>query len=231
MGLAACRGGPPSPSISWNHRVRGRLRTKSWRSITYGQNLDVKGLIHRTRGINSQNGTDALSGRRHGLDDDCKSAGLCARSDVTCGCGKSKELQGRLCPGVELPHSSQKSGLNGPPVVTRNSGARPHLGDIGNHTIVRCAVACRLLVCAWGWGMEDTVALKVTRKNLQRLAEAFANDAADPYQNLHRADVMAHFKMNIEDAWSEGIEVYATEDGFVFSEWGVMSQYRVAAQA
>jgi hypothetical protein len=42
---------------------------------------------------------------------------------------------------------------------------------------------------------------------------------------------MAHFKMNIEDAWSEGIEVYATEDGFVFSEWGVMSQYKVAAQA
>jgi hypothetical protein len=100
-----------------------------------------------------------------------------------------------------------------------------------NHTIVRCAVARTLLVCAWGWGMEDTVALKVTRKNLQRLAEAFANDAADPYRHFHKADVMAHFKMNIEDAWSEGIEVYATEDGFVFSEWGVMSQYRVAAQA
>jgi hypothetical protein len=100
-----------------------------------------------------------------------------------------------------------------------------------NHTIVRCAVACTLLVCAWGWGMEDTVALKVTRKNLQRLAEAFANDAADPYRHFHKADVMAHFKMNIEDAWSEGIEVYATEDGFVFSEWGVMSRYKVAAQA
>ncbi len=113
----------------------------------------------------------------------------------------------------------------------RGKPAKPHLRDIGNHTIVRCAIGCRLLVCAWGWGMEDTVALKVTRKNLQRLAEAFANDAADPYQNFHRADVMAHFKMNIEDAWSEGIEVYATEDGFVFSEWGVMSQYKVSAQA
>ena len=79
--------------------------------------------------------------------------------------------------------------------------------------------------------MEDTVALKVTRKNLQRLAEAFANDAADPYRHFPKADVMAHFKMNIEDAWSEGIEVYATEDGFVFSEWGVMSQYQVSAQA
>lgn len=79
--------------------------------------------------------------------------------------------------------------------------------------------------------MEDTVALKVTRKNLQRLAEAFANDVSDPYRHLPKADVMAHFKMNIEDAWSEGIEVYATEDGFVFSEWGVMSQYQVAAQA
>ena len=87
----------------------------------------------------------------------------------------------------------------------RGKPAKPHLRDIGNHTIVRCAIGCRLLVCAWGWGMEDTVALKVTRKNLQRLAEAFANDAADPYQNFHRADVMAHFKMNIEDAWSEGV--------------------------
>ena len=79
--------------------------------------------------------------------------------------------------------------------------------------------------------MEDTVALKVTRKNLQRLAEAFANDAPDEFKHVHRAEVVAHFKMHIEDAWSEGIEVYATEDGFVFSEWGVMCQYKVAAEA
>jgi len=153
---------------------------------------------------------------------------------------KKKGARQTLCKRGTAP-LKPKSGLNGPtrqsatrrlpPAVSWKTLPRPHLGDIGNHTIVRCAVACRLLVCAWGWGMEDTVALKVTRKNLQRLAEAFANDAADPYQNFHRADVMAHFKMNIEDAWSEGIEVYATEDGFVFSEWGVMSQYRVAAQA
>ena len=153
-------------------------------------------------------------------------------------------VAGRLYPGVGTAPLKPKSGLNGAPSALvvpgvesmrypplRGKPARPHLGDIGNHTIVRCAIACRLLVCAWGWGMEDTVALKVTRKNLQRLAEAFANDPADPYQNFHRADVMAHFKMNIEDAWSEGIEVYATEDGFVFSEWGVMSQYQVSAQA
>jgi Holliday junction resolvase-like predicted endonuclease len=79
--------------------------------------------------------------------------------------------------------------------------------------------------------MEDTVALKVTRKNLQRLAEAFANDAPNEYRHFCRADVMAHFKMHIEDAWSEGIEVYATEDGFVFSESGRMCEYKVAAQA
>jgi hypothetical protein len=79
--------------------------------------------------------------------------------------------------------------------------------------------------------MEDTVALKVTRKNLQRLAEAFANDAPNEYKHIQRAEVMEHFKMHIEDAWSEGIEVYATEDGFVFSEWGVMCEYKVAAQA
>ena len=79
--------------------------------------------------------------------------------------------------------------------------------------------------------MEDTVALKVTRKNLHRLAEAFANDAPDEFKHIHREDVMAQFKMHIEDAWSEGIEVYATEDGFVFSECGLMCQYKVAAQA
>ena len=79
--------------------------------------------------------------------------------------------------------------------------------------------------------MEDTVALKVTRKNLQRLAEAFANDAPEEFKHIHRAEVVAHFKMHIEDAWSEGIEVYATEEGFVFSELGVMCEYRIAAQA
>jgi len=79
--------------------------------------------------------------------------------------------------------------------------------------------------------MEDTVALKVTRKNLQCLAEAFANDAPDEFKHIRRAEVVAHFKMHIEDAWSEGIEVYATEDGFVFSELGFMCEYKVAGQA
>jgi hypothetical protein len=79
--------------------------------------------------------------------------------------------------------------------------------------------------------MEDRVALKVTRKNLQRLAEAFANDAPGDYGYIHRADIMAHFKMHIEDAWSEGIEVYATEEGFVFSAWGVLCDYKIAAHA
>lgn len=79
--------------------------------------------------------------------------------------------------------------------------------------------------------MRDTVALKVTRKNLQRLAEDFANDAPDQYKHGHRADVMAQFKMHIEEAWAEGIEVYATEDGLVFSEMVVMRRYEAAAQA
>ena len=79
--------------------------------------------------------------------------------------------------------------------------------------------------------MQDTVALKVTRKNLHRLAEAFANDAPNEYKYGQRADVMAQFKMHIEEAWAEGIEVYATEDGFVFSEMGLMCQYEATAQA
>ena len=95
---------------------------------------------------------------------------------------------------------------------------------------MRCEVAPHVASLCVGWGMEDRVALKVTRKNLQRLAEAFANDAPDDYQHLH-ADVMAHFKMHIEDAWSEGIEVYATEDGFVFSGWGLLCPYQITAHA
>jgi hypothetical protein len=79
--------------------------------------------------------------------------------------------------------------------------------------------------------MKDSLALKVTRNNVQHLAEAFANDVPAEYKHILRADIMAHFKMHIEDAWSEGIEVYATEDGFVFSEWGALSRYTVAAQA
>jgi hypothetical protein len=79
--------------------------------------------------------------------------------------------------------------------------------------------------------MEDRLALKVTRKNLHRLAEAFANDAPDEYRHIHRADIMAQFKMHIEDAWSEGIDVYATEEGFLFSAWGMLSEYKLAAHA
>jgi len=107
MGLAACRKGTPSPLDLWNHPVSGRSQIKSWRSITCGQNLDLKRFTHRARGVNSHNGTDALSAHRHGLDDDRKIAGLCARSDVTCSCGKRK-LRSRFCPSVELPHSSQE---------------------------------------------------------------------------------------------------------------------------
>src|SRR5579864_148140 len=102
-----CRDGTPPPLDLWNHRVSGRSQIKSWRSITCGHNLDLKGLTHRARGVNSRNGTDALSAHRHGLDDDRKIAGLCARSDVTCSCGKRK-LRSRFCPSVELPHSSQE---------------------------------------------------------------------------------------------------------------------------
>ena len=88
-GLASRREGAPLPLDLWNHRVRRKSQIKSWRSITCGQNLDVKELSVRAPGINSRNGRDALSAHRHGLDDDRKIAGLCARSDVTCACGKA----------------------------------------------------------------------------------------------------------------------------------------------
>ena len=117
----------PLPLDLWNHPVSGRLQIKSWRSITCGQNLDLKGLTHRARGINSRNGTDALCAHRHGLDDDRAIAGLCARSDVTCGCGKesvarsacgeivSVEVRGGKTPSMrETAPLKPKAGLNGP---------------------------------------------------------------------------------------------------------------------
>jgi hypothetical protein len=75
--------GTPSPLDLCNHRVSWKSQIKSWRSITCGQNLDVKELTLRARGMNSQNETDALSAHRHGLDDDRATRRLCARSDVT----------------------------------------------------------------------------------------------------------------------------------------------------
>ena len=128
MGLAACREGHPLPSISGIIQLGGRLQIKSWRSITCGQNLDLKGLTHRARGINSHNATDALSAHRHGLDDDRKIAGLRARLDVTCACGKEKlrgqpvgeivsvEVHGGKTPSKRgTAPLKPKAGLNGPP--------------------------------------------------------------------------------------------------------------------
>lgn len=118
----------PSPSISGIIQLGGRLQIKSWRSITCGQNLDLKGLTHRARGINSHNATDALSAHRHGLDDDREIAGLRARLDVTCACGKEKlrgqpvgeivsvEVHGGKTPSKRgTAPLKPKAGLNGPP--------------------------------------------------------------------------------------------------------------------
>ncbi len=118
--------GSPSPSISWNHRVSRKSDIKSWRSTTCGQNIDVKELTLRDSRIRSRSGTEARSIHCHGLDDDCKIVGLCARSDVTCGCGKRK-AQGKLCPGVELPHSSQ----NRLEWATRPSATRRCMENLG----------------------------------------------------------------------------------------------------
>jgi hypothetical protein len=87
MGLAARREGTPSPSISGIIELAGNLKLNLGAQSLAGKILTAKNLCFALL-ANSENGTDALSAHRHGLDDDCAIARLCARSDVTCGCGK-----------------------------------------------------------------------------------------------------------------------------------------------
>src|SRR5579864_3544912 len=98
---------PPPPSISGIIQLAGDHKLNLGVQSLAGKILISKGLPIVFSALNSHNGTDALSARRHGLDDDRKIAGLCARSDVTCACGKRK-LRSRFCPSLELPHSSQE---------------------------------------------------------------------------------------------------------------------------
>jgi hypothetical protein len=74
---------PPPPGIYWNHRVSVKSVSNLWGTITCRQNLDVKELRSQTHGINSQDGTNAISEHRHRLDHDCANAITEARSDVT----------------------------------------------------------------------------------------------------------------------------------------------------
>jgi len=93
MGLAARLKGTPSPLDLWNHRVSGESQIKSWRSITCGQNLDVKELTLSGSRDKFRERDGVLSAHRCGLDDDRAIAGLCARSDVTRDCGKKKSCE------------------------------------------------------------------------------------------------------------------------------------------
>jgi hypothetical protein len=77
-------------------------------------------------------------------------------------------------------------------------------------------------------GMEHTVAVKITRENLQKVAEEFANSAPEGFKHIPKWHAVNQFKMFVEEAWSDGIEVFMHEEGFVYAEAGVMGQYEVA---
>jgi hypothetical protein len=79
-------------------------------------------------------------------------------------------------------------------------------------------------------GMEHTVAVKITRENLQKVAEEFANSAPEGFEHIPKWHAAKQFKMFVEQAWSDGIEVFMHEEGFVHAEAGVMGEYE-AAQA
>ena len=77
-------------------------------------------------------------------------------------------------------------------------------------------------------GMEHTVAVKITRENLQKVAEEFANSAPEGFEHIPKWHAVKQFKMFVEEAWSDGIEVFMHEEGFIYAEAGVMGQYEVA---
>ena len=76
--------------------------------------------------------------------------------------------------------------------------------------------------------MEHTLAVKVTRENLQKVAEEFANSAPEGFKHIPKWHAVKQFKMLVEEAWSDGIEVFMHEEGFMYTEASVMGQYEVA---
>jgi hypothetical protein len=77
-------------------------------------------------------------------------------------------------------------------------------------------------------GMEHTVAVKITRENLQKVAEEFANSAPEGFEHIPKWHAVKQFKMFVEEAWSDGIEVFMHEEGSVYGKATVMGQSEVA---
>ena len=76
--------------------------------------------------------------------------------------------------------------------------------------------------------MEHTLAVKVTRENLHKVAEEFANSAPEGFKQIPKWHAVKQFKMLVEAAWSDGIEVFMHEERFIYGGAGVMDQYEVA---
>lgn len=75
-------------------------------------------------------------------------------------------------------------------------------------------------------GMEHTRAVKVTRENLQKVAEEFANSAPEGFKHIPKWHAVKQFKILVEEAWSDGIEVFMHEEGFIYAEVGTLAAAR-----
>jgi hypothetical protein len=113
----------PSPLDLWNHRVGGKSKIKSWRSITCGQNLDVKELTRRDSRISSRNGTDALLSTVTTSTMIARWRG-CAQGQMSHVAVEKERVARQTLSGRGTAPLKPKSGLNGAPSVLVVPGSR-----------------------------------------------------------------------------------------------------------
>jgi hypothetical protein len=74
--------------------------------------------------------------------------------------------------------------------------------------------------------MDTQPAVKITRRNMDRIIKGcFTEDAPVEIIDAWTEGVASQ----IEGAWAEGLEVFATESGFVFAKRSVLEQFKVAS--
>jgi hypothetical protein len=74
--------------------------------------------------------------------------------------------------------------------------------------------------------MNPELAVKITQENMDRIIKRCLIEDAP----IEIVDVWTEtLTSEIEGAWAEGLEAFATEGGFVFAKPGAMEQYKVAS--